>query len=567
MAEARPERHYELSATHPAAIAAWARRDPGGVAVRWKADGVWQEWTRHQYAARCGQVAAALQLAGLKPGDRVGIAAASSPRWVIAAQGTQGAGGVTVGAYATSAPAQYRYVFSHSGARFVFTGDATITRNVLAVLDDLPDVARVIVFDPSGLTPDELSRVQPFDDFLTSAELDDDDSAVTYFESRVAALDPDDLATIVYTSGTTGDPKGAMHSFRTIGQVAEIVGPAMGYRPDDQYIVYLPLNHTAEHTYTIVLGAQSGWTLNFAQSMMTLTSDLAEIRPTVMFGVPRIFEKVREQLEASGTAPSPEALRPFGFDRLRVAVCGGAPLSKDLVEFFAEFGLRMCNTYGMTEAGAIASAWDREPQPDTCGVPFPEVEFRVADDGEALVKSGGLCLGYYRDTAATDEMFTPDGFLRTGDIVERTASGEVRVVDRKKDIIITKGGKNISPSGIQFLLAKSPVINQALVVGNDRRYLVALIEIAPEPLKEYLAARGVTNDAYDELVTLPETLAAVEAAVAEANESLSHPEQIKRWALLPRPLVANDPVLTPTMKIKRKPFEARYAELIDSLYE
>ena len=565
MAQARPDSHYELAPTHPAAIAAWARRDPGGVSVRWKTADVWNEWTRTQYAAQCGRVAKALALAGMQPGDRIGIAAASSPQWLITAEGAQGGGGVTVGAYPTSAPAQLRYVFGHSGSRFVFAGDATITRNLLAVLDELPEVTRVIVFDPSGLNDNELERVQSFDDFIASAALTDA-GAVAHFDECTAKLDPDDLATIVYTSGTTGDPKGAMHSFRTIGQVAEIVGPSMGYRPEDQYIVYLPLNHTAEQTYTIVLGAQAGWTLNFAQSMMTLPSDLAEIRPTVMFGVPRIFAKVRDDLEASGTPPSPEALRPFGFDRLRVAVCGGAPLAKDLVEFFSEFGLRMCNTYGMTEAGAIASAWDREPQPDTCGVPFPGVELRVAEDGEALVKGSGVCLGYYRDETATAEMFTADGFLRTGDIVEQTADGEVRVVDRKKDIIITAGGKNISPSGIQFLIAKSPYVNQALVIGNDRRYLVSLVEIAAEAVREHLAGLGVTATTYEDLVNHPTTHELVAEAVDDANAVLSQPEQIKRWALLPRPLLPTDPELTPTMKIKRKPFEARYADLIETLY-
>jgi long-chain acyl-CoA synthetase len=558
---------FELAATHPAAIAAWARRDPEGTAVRWKGAAGWEEWTRLEFAARCGRVAAALAAAGLVDDDRVGIVAPSSPAWVVVAEGAQGAGGITVGAYPTAAPAQLRYVFGHSGARFVFTGNAAITRNLVAVADELPELELVVVIDPDGLDDEELARVSTFADFLARADLPDDAAAAAYYDDRTAALEPDDLATIVYTSGTTGDPKGAVHSFRTIGQCADTVAVAMGYRPDDEYIVYLPLNHTAEQTYTVVMGAQVGWTLNFAQSMATLAADLVEVRPTVMFGVPRVFEKVREEIEIDPRRePGDGPLRRFGLDRLRVAVCGGAPLAEDLVEFFAAFGLRMCNTYGMTEAGGIAGAWDREPRPDTCGLPFPGVDLVVAHDGEALIKSHGLCLGYFRDPDATRDMFTPDGHLRSGDIVELTADGEVKVVDRKKDIIITAGGKNISPSAIEHALARSPYVNQAVVVGNDRRYIVALVEIAPDGVRELLDGTVSDETTFAELATHPRTVEAVDAAVRDLNLTLSQPEQIKRVALLSRQLLPSDPEVTPTMKVKRRPFEARYAEIIDELY-
>jgi long-chain acyl-CoA synthetase len=297
--------------------------------------------------------------------------------------------------------------------------------------------------------------------------------------------------------------------------------------------------------------------------MATLADDLVDVRPTVMFGVPRIFEKVREQVEAHADVAGEAPLHPFGLDRLRVAVCGGAPLAADLVEFFAGHGLRMCNTYGMTEAGAIASAWDREPRPDTCGAPYPGVSIRIAPDGEALVRSTGLCLGYYNDLHATAELFTEDGFLRTGDIVEFTSSGDVRVVDRKKDIIITSGGKNISPSAIQHALARSPYINQAVLVGNNRRYVAALLEVSAAAINERLNS---ASD-YGDLIEDPEARVLLEAAVTAVNDTLSPPEQIKAWAPLPEPLRPTDPEVTPTMKVKRGAFELRYAELIESLYE
>jgi len=284
-----------------------------------------------------------------------------------------------------------------------------------------------------------------------------------------------------------------------------------------------------------------------------------------MFGVPRIFDKVRSAIEDDPPPPDESPLARFGLDRMRIAVCGGAPLAKETVSFFLQHGLRLCNTYGMTEGGAIACPWDRTPRPETCGVPFPGVEITIADDGEVLLRSSGLCLGYYRDPGATASMFTDDGFLRTGDL-GRWNDGELELVGRKKDVIITSGGKNVNPSGIQNALTRNPYINQAEVVGNDRNYLVAVIELATVPVEELLAARGTTVSSYGELSARPEARELVADAIATVNATLSRPEQIKRFAILPRPLALGDPELTQTMKVKRAEFEARYAELIEPLY-
>ena len=457
-AEAPPE----LAPTHPAAIAAWARRDPDGTSLRWNEDGTWRSQSRREFAVQCGRVAAALAAIGIERGDRVGIVGPSSPWWLTAALGAQAAGGVTVGAYPTSAPPQLRYVFGHSGARFLFVANAALLANVVAVLDDLPEVERVIVFDPTGIedltgsVPERHdSRIESLATFLDRADLSDDDAAA-YLHDVTATLDPDDLCTIVYTSGTTGEPKGALHSFRSISQCARTVIPAMGYRADDEYIVHLPLNHTAEQTYTVVMGSQVGWTMSFARSAATLADDLCDVRPTIMFGVPRIFEKVRTAIEEDPSPPGENPLARFGLDRMRVAVCGGAPLPKETVSFFLGHGLRLCNTYGMTEGGAIACPWDRTPRPETCGIPFPGVEITVDDDGEILIRSDGLCLGYYRDPDASKALFTDDGFLRTGDL-GRWSDGELEIIGRKKEVIITSGGKNINPSGIENALHARPV--------------------------------------------------------------------------------------------------------------
>jgi long-chain acyl-CoA synthetase len=559
-----PDLARELAPTHPAAIAAWERRDPDGIALRWNEGGTWHSQTRRELAVQCGRTAAALAAAGIARGDRVGIVGPSSPAWLTAALGAQAAGGVTVGAYPTSAPPQLRYVFGHSGARFLFVTDAKLLANVTAVLDELPDVERVIVFDATGVAEDPTRRIESLPAFLDRAGLSDVDAAA-YLHDATAALDPDDLCTIVYTSGTTGEPKGALHSFRTISQCARTVIPSMDYRADDDYIVHLPLNHTAEQTYTVVMGAQVGWTMSFARSAATLADDLCDVRPTIMFGVPRIFEKVRTAIEDDPSPPGENPLARFGLDRMRIAVCGGAPLPKETVSFFLGHGLRLCNTYGMTEGGAIACPWDRTPRPETCGVPFPGVEITIHDDGEILIRSDGLCLGYYRDPEASKDLFTEDGFLRTGDL-GRWNDGELEIIGRKKEVIITSGGKNINPSSIENALTRDPYINQAVVIGNDRNYLVAVVEVAAIPAQELLAQQGVTTESFEELVGRPEVAELVAAAVATVNDGLSRPEQIKRFAILPRQLAITDPELTQTMKIRRPQFEARYADLIDPMY-
>jgi long-chain acyl-CoA synthetase len=549
--------------THPAAVVAGARREPSRVAVRFKRGQSWVEWSRIRLVEAVVAAARSLLELGLQTGDRVGVFAPSGVDWYIAALGVQSAGGIVVGAYPTSATPQIEYLFAHSGARFVFAGNADQARKVHAIRSSVP-IEQVIVFDPSSLTPDERTEVLAWDDFAR-VELRGDE-AVAYLDAITERLVPSDLCTIVYTSGTTGDPKGAMHSFETIGQVSYTVAPALGYTEADDYLVYLPMNHTAEQANSLVCGSALGWTLNFG-SLETLADDLLSIRPTVMFAVPRVIEKLRTLLtEQSEGSEGSDALTSIGLERMRILLAGGAPLAADVLSYFADFGLLIRNGYGMTEGGGICMPWATPPRTDTVGTPLPGVEMKLADDGEVLIRSSGLCLGYYRDEATSAEIFDEDGFLRTGDVGEWSDDGELRLIDRKKDLIITKGGKNIAPSGIEHLLKLSPYINQAILIGSDRPYVVALFELAPESITPW-AIEHHLDPSVAALASSADVRALLQQHVDIVNGQLSPPEQVKRFAILPSVLAPSDPALTPTMKIRRSAFTDRYRDLIDALYD
>lgn len=528
------------TATHPGALVERTRAEPDRIGVRFRSGASWIEWDRHRVAEELERAVRAVQAIGLRRGDRVAIFAATSVDWYLTALAIQVAGGAIVGVYPTSSPDQVRYILAHASCRLAFVGDPVLLGAVESVRPDLPDLERVVVFsDPDGDPAPWWATVV---DTARAA-----DTPLDRLEQLVAELDPDELCSIIYTSGTTGAPKGAMHSFRTIGQISRSVAPALGYQGTDDYLVYLPMSHTAEQQNTLVLGAAIGWTLNFS-ALEAVFADLPEVRPQVMFAVPRVLEKLHARIEAAEGNTDGLPLVETGLDRLRILLAGGAPLDAALLAAFARHGIQIRNGYGMTEGSGIAMPWSTPPRVDTVGTPLPGVELRLADDGEILVRSSGVCLGYFRDDDATAQMRTADGFLHTGDVGALTADGELQIVGRKKEIVITRGGKNIAPAGLEAQLAAGPGIRRAVVVGNDRPYLVALIE------PESLDAAGPPD-------------AAIDAHVAAVNETVSRPEQIKRFAVVDRPFDEIADALTPTQKLRRHVIEAAFAAEIDALYD
>src|SRR6185437_2413782 len=409
---------------------------------------------------------------------------------------------------------------------------------------------------------------------------DDDAGAAAFLLELTGRLDPDAPCSVIFTSGTTGDPKAAVHSFRSIAQIADAVAPALGYREDDDYFVYLPLNHAAEQQNTLVVGGHLGWTLNFGRSMDTIYEDLATVRPTVMFGVPRVFEKIgRDCLAAGGDggggdgaggdgAAVEATLQAAGLDRLRVVLGGGAPMPADVVALFDRHGVRIRNGYGSTEGNGICMPWETAPRADTVGTPLPGVDVRLADDGEILVRGPGLCIGYLAADGTLDPLVDADGFYHSGDIGELTADGQLRLVDRKRDIIITSGGKNVSPRQIEQALTAGPYVRGAVVVGNERPYVGALLIPEVDAVRAWAAGRGLALVGEDAVVHHPAVRALFDEVVGGVNAGLSRPEQVKRWAFVAGGTMAGGPGAAGAvgMKVRRSDVHRAYRDDIDALY-
>ncbi|HMJ12804.1 MAG TPA: long-chain fatty acid--CoA ligase, partial [Polyangiaceae bacterium] len=501
--------------TLPALFFARAKLRPDATALRRKRLGLWEEISWRQYAESVRAFAAALIDAGVKPGERVGLICENRAEWLVSDVGILAAGGVTCAMYTTSAAEQIAYIVRHSGTRVIVAENEEQLDKLLPLLD-AGDVHRVVVIDPKGLRHFRHDGVMFWDAFLArggelaAAEPERVPSAWAEREKR-------DVAILVYTSGTTGPPKGVMLSHENIVWACTCLHGVLGPNEGDEYLSFLPLCHIAERTITVFNQVVNGSVVSFAETLDTVRDNLAEVRPHVFFAVPRIWEKLYNAVELkmrdstwskrrayawalevgrlvaaarqraanaeTGAAPALPGtlgvqhavadftvLRPLreklGLDRVRYALSGAAPISPDVISFFQALGVPLVEGYGMTESTAIIStnAIGFQP-PGTVGKPVPGLEIQIAEDGEILVSSPGVMLGYFGDAAATREVLA-DGFLHTGDIGEFDAHGRLRITDRKKDLIITAGGKNIAPQYIESKLRMSAYIHDAVVVGD-----------------------------------------------------------------------------------------------------
>lgn len=580
---------------------------PERPALRYRDDGTWASLDWGGYGRAVDEVGAGLLTLGIEPGDRVGLLSGNRPEWHIADLAILSIGAVTVPVYPTSSSPQVAYVLADSGARVCFVDGPEQLAKVVLHLSELPALERIV-----GLLPlPGLDHVAVVLD-LRQLRTDGRDHLTAHPDAvaeRARAVDPDDLATLVYTSGTTGPPKGAVLTHGNLGWTVEAVESMVGLSPDDRLLSYLPLSHIAERVTSHIGQIASGGETWFAQSLASVPEDLRACRPTIFFAVPRVWQKFHDViLEKIADSPKPLRLaleryvalggaavvarergaelsskerrmlrvldrtigaklrKQLGLDQARIIVSSAAPIHPDLVRWFHGIGIPIAEVWGQTEDCGPATINPPEAiRIGTVGRPLPGLEVRVAEDDELLVRGGSVCQGYFGQPEATAALIDPDGWMSTGDLGAIDDDGYVRITGRKKDLIINAAGKNISPSEIESRLALEPLIGQAVVVGDGRKYLVALLTLDPDDAADWATHHGTFADIAT-LINDPALRAAVEAGVDRVNREHAPVEQIKYWRLLHEPFSVEGGELTPTMKVKRAVVIERNADLVEEMY-
>jgi long-chain acyl-CoA synthetase len=532
---------------------------------------------------------------GVRKGDNVALLARNSLEWALVDFALAQIGAVGVPVYASSSPRDVGYLLAHSEAVAIACEDATQLAKVEAIADELAALQHVLTFhDLEGLAAHgrDFAATNPH-----------------ALDQAAAAIEEDDLFTIIYTSGTTGPPKGCMLSHRNYHEMATVVDrmEATYYHPDDVMLLYLPLAHNYGRLM-LLLGAHVGFTIAFLPDPLRVAEALPQVRPTLLPSVPRVYEKVHTAIlarfdEATGAKkrliewalpvgrevsrlegegkPVPAGLRakhrladrlvfakvrePFG-GRLRMPGSGGAPLSKEIIEFFDAVGLRIVEGYGLTECTTACST----NRPDlyrfgSVGQPLPGFEVRIAADGEIEIRSETVFQGYYKDPEATAAVLGSDGWLKTGDIGELDADGFLHITDRKKDILVTAGGKNVAPQNIENDLKTSKFVSQALVVGDARPYVSALITLDPVEIGRWAAEQGIEGD-QAKLAADGRVRELMQTVVDDANRDRSRFEQVKRFVILRRDFTMEDGEITPTLKLRRRAVQEHFADDIEALY-
>ena len=575
-------------------------RRPDGDAFHVRREGAWTPLSWGWLDEQVHLFASALVAKGLTPGRAVSVLMGTVPEWPVADVGTIAAGGVTVGLYPTSSAEQCAYIVDHSDSEFVVVDTAAQLAKILAVRDRLPRVKQIVVLDERAAAATE--GVVSYRDFLETGRRHRD-AAAPVVDERARGAAADDVAIMVYTSGTTGLPKGACLSHRYVVESVESLAASVPVDASDVSFSYLPYCHVAERISGCYNRLRAGSPAWFLEDPNDLARAMGEVRPTVFASLPRFFEKIRahilsdvdagpadarerfhEALQAGRTAsrlrqagePVPaglveraaaeaERVRSYFGGRLRLATSGGAPLPLEVAEFFDAFGIPILQAYGLTENVCVAFNRPDRYRFGTVGPAMPGCEIRIAADGEILVRSPMMFSGYYKELERTEEVLR-DGWLATGDLGAVDADGFLRITGRKKEIIVTSTGKNVSPALVENMLKEHYLVSQAMVYGDGKSYLVALVTLNEAEAEAFARSRDVTfRDAAD-LARAPEIVAAVREVVEAANARVSSTEAIKRFAVLDRDLSVAEGEVTPTMKVRRDVVAARYRELLEGLY-
>ncbi len=578
------------------------------VILRQKELGIWRAMTWAELGAAAREVGMGLAALGFEPGQVASIQSNTNREWLFADLGILGAGGVSNGIYPTDAAAQTEYLLADSGSVIAFVEDEEQLDKVLEVRERLPRLRKIIVFDMEGLRDFDDAQVMSLT-ALRELGSDYDRQHGSEWARRLGARQTEDLAILVYTSGTTGKPKGAMISNRNILVTLDGYQGSFPQGPEDERMAFLPLCHIAERLGGEYHALHSGSVINFVENPETVPENVREIAPTVFTAVPRVWEKFysgvlirlkeagRLQQWAYGVAigagykvaalkearrPVPAGLRfafwlarllvldnvrkAIGVHRARACITGAAPISPDLVRWYMALGVDMYEVWGQTEScGAITANPQGRVKPGSIGPRMAHAEVRVSPEGELLARGESVFMGYLNQPEKTAETLQ-DGWLHTGDVGKVDAEGFFYITDRMKDIIITAGGKNITPSEFENQLKFSPYITDAVVIGDRRPYLVALVMIDHENVEKYAQDNAIPFTNYASLCRRPEIVALVQSEIDKVNQRFARVEQVKKFRLLEAKLGAEDEELTPTMKLKRKLVNEKYRELIDAMY-
>ncbi len=604
--------------TEAALVRDWAERLPNGIAMREKDYGIWQEITWSTLWNDVLDAAHGLLALGINVGDRVSIHSEDRPEWVILDLATVAVRGIVVGLYPTNPAPEVEYLLRDSGAEVHLAEDQEQADKVMEVQSSLEHIRKIIHLEPRGFRKwRDDDRFIFWDDFLEVGRQHRSANPGAV-EQRMAEATPDDVITLVYTSGTTGPPKGAMLTNSNFAYCVEKIvniegrtgGPPPG--PDDLLLTYLPLCHVAERIFSTWTMASNGCSLNFAESIETVQVNLREIQPTIFFAVPRIWEKVHASIAIKGKDGTlfkrlwfgvgmkmaayigkarvandgnhtfasrlvyafgyPLVFRALkeriGLRRTRYAASGAAAIAPEVIRDFLGMGVPIHELYGMTENSAIATTnFPGRNKVGTVGEPYPGIGLRIDEvTGEIQTKHDGVFKGYWRKPEKTAETFTDDGWLKTGDVGVWVDGTHVKIVDRIKDIIVTSGGKNVSPSEIENSIKTSPFVKEAMVIGDGRKFLAALVGIEFDVVGDWATRRGLPYTTYRDLTEKPEVIELIQGVINETNAKFSRVENVRQFRMIPKELDHEDGELTATQKLKRSAMDEMFGDLIRDMY-
>ena len=570
-----------------------------------KKDGTYQGFSYKEFGDRVKYLALGLASMGIKYGDHVALISENRPEWPIADLGILSAGATNVPIYPTITPQQIEYILKDSGSKIIIVSTPELMDKIAEIFDNVPSLQKVIYMEKPSLIEKYMTDFQSVMEEGKAFEKKKPD----YFEKTVSKVKPDDLCGIIYTSGTTGAPKGVMLTQDNILSNVKAARSVIRVDETDTFLSFLPLCHSFERMAGQFLAISAGSTIAYAESVDTVADNLGEVKPTLMTAVPRLFEKIYARVIENAEAGSPIKKKIFWWaigtggkyveaktknkvgpflqrkynlatklvfsklhervgGNLRFFVSGGAPLSKEIAEFFYKAGILVLEGYGLTETSPVIAVNHEEKfKFGSVGPAVPDVEVKIADDGEILTRGPHIMKGYYKNKAATEEAIDKDGWLHTGDIGYLDSDNFLHITDRKKNIIVTAGGKNVTPATIENLLVTSPYIEQVMVLGDKRKFLSALIVPSYEALEKYASNNGIEYSGRDELLKKNEIHQIVGAEIQKLTGELARFEQVRKFTLLPEQFTIEGDEITPSLKIKRKVISEKFADIIEQMYE